>query len=91
MDITTKHFLKRDRIKADQEFDCMIYCLSKSVDGIDKEDYTKAASYMENALRSLKELQRLNLRKQQHEVNKRIVADFSKRNVKIFIIERGQV
>ena len=42
-----------------KEIDCYGYCLSEASRHFDEENYTFAAIYLENAARSLKELERL--------------------------------
>ena len=45
--------------KAIKELHCYMYCLDKHVREFEKENFIAAAVYLENAARSLKELERM--------------------------------
>jgi len=42
-----------------RELDCFMYCLYSSLDNFKNKEYGHAAVYLENAARSLKELERM--------------------------------
>lgn len=82
------HFLSEDHEVADKELRCMNYCLEKAVEHIMQGDYSRATAYTENVLRSMKELQRLNDKKQHHEKVKRLVDELKDENIKVMIVRR---
>lgn len=84
----TGYFLNEDLERGINEFDCMKFCLLKSISFIKNYDYENASLYMENALRSLKELQRLSLKKQNHEKLKKIVECLRNENVDAVLCRR---
>lgn len=45
--------------KAVKELDCYMYCLYQSLEHFKKDEFAEASVYLENAARSLKELERL--------------------------------
>jgi len=45
--------------KAVEELECYMYCLQQSFEQFRKKKYVESAFYLENAARSLKELERL--------------------------------
>lgn len=88
MGILDNHFLNEDYVKADKELQCMTHCLSRAIQLIETEDYVSATAYIENVLRSMQELQRLNMKKQHCEKLTRLVADLGKENVKVMLLHR---
>lgn len=48
-----------DKQKALKELQCYMYCMEQSAQEFRKENFTESALYLENAARSLKELERM--------------------------------
>ncbi|WP_373894418.1 hypothetical protein [Virgibacillus sp. CBA3643] len=57
-------FLKADQEKAEREVDCYDYCLGLATEKLKQEEFGEASAYLDNASRSLKELERMKIAKQ---------------------------
>lgn len=67
-------FLEEDREMAEKEINCFLY-LSDQVDkAFNKGQYAKALAFYNNAMRSLKELDRMKRIKQEYDEEKFLVA-----------------
>lgn len=64
--------------EAKRELDCYMHCLYESLKFFNKKEYENAALYLENAARSLKELERLKVdeNKSDHIVNVFVVGRY---------------
>lgn len=60
-------FLKEDKQKFVDEMNCYKYCIKRSESATSTGNYKDAAEWLENAIRSLKELKRLSEKKQQQD------------------------
>lgn len=60
-------FLEKDTREVIREYDCYIDCLNKAIKRVDQKEYRKAIIYFENVILSLKELDRLKTKKEQHD------------------------
>lgn len=76
-------FLKEDKQKAENERNCFFYCIEKAVQSFINNDYGTADLYMENALRSVRELQRFVTKKQQQEELEKLVEGLTFRDINI--------
>lgn len=70
-------FLEEDKQRFKDELDCYEYCIRKSEEAASTGNYGEAAAYLENSLRSLKELQRLSTKKRQQDELEKIAANLS--------------
>lgn len=87
MDIN-EHFLQTDMLDAYSELMCAAHCMHVSATKMQNGNYKHATVYLENALRSVRELERLNEKKTQHDKLNSLVTRLSNENVKVMILRR---
>ncbi|WP_337970217.1 hypothetical protein [Virgibacillus salexigens] len=58
------NFFKSDLPKAKKEIDCYNYCANNAVRKLNNEKFGEAAAYLENAIRSLHELEKMQVSKE---------------------------
>lgn len=78
-------FLEEDKQQFKDELVCYKYCIRKSEEAASTGNYGEAAAYLENSLRSLRELQRLTTKKQQQEKIHDLVVHLNSEQVQIVI------
>ncbi|MDQ0176038.1 hypothetical protein [Bacillus chungangensis] len=65
-------FLKEDKHQFKNQMDCYKYCIKRSEEATSEGNYKEASEWLENAIHSLKELQRLTTKKQQQDEIKKL-------------------
>lgn len=87
MDVNS-HFLSKDLDGAYTELLCMSSCMHSAAICIKNEDYSDAVVHLENALRSVRELERLNNKKKNRKNLEKLASELSAKGVKIMVLKR---
>ncbi|WP_029265761.1 hypothetical protein [Virgibacillus alimentarius] len=81
-------FLNKDLKRATDEANCYTYCLNGALVHISNEEYGKAALYLDNASRSLRELERMRKEKKADEQARELLERIRERQMEEEVICR---